>query len=361
MIFILTALHDQKLFVLQEHHTRDELIRMRLASNNFHCPVCRAPVVLKIGTVNIPHFAHLQKHSCSAGNEPETKVHLLGKSRLSSFFHQQKISSQLEQYLPSIKQRPDLLLPRHAVEFQCSALSAEDVQRRSAGYRSLQLEPLWIRGAEKMPMKGPSIFRIRWFEREMFLGPPERPYLLFFHPEQSLFIYYSNLLYVHANCWVGKASFLPAEQQVFPFAVPRPISRIEYEKAAALFKVERKRFIRSQLFAKNRMTNDFWRLSYELGLSKQALPNIFGIPLPGGHWIKEHPLIWQMKTAWALEKGWELEMLIETNKLGPFFSGKERVLELLSLYKDIYTAGMERSSSEIDEVCYRLLAKAWEN
>lgn len=357
VILILTALHKQALFVLQEHHTRAQLLELR-RNSQFHCPCCHAPVILKVGTTKIPHFAHLQQSSCTHVGEPESLLHLLGKSRLHSFFRSHNLPVGLEQYLPEIKQRPDLLVENKALEFQCSAMTAEQVVTRSEGYRSIQLEPMWIRGTQTTPLAGPGIFQIRRFEREMFLGAADRPYLISFHPEKSLFIYYSNLFYLQGNRWVAKASILKIEQQAYPFAVPKRLEKSEYESMAALFRNEKNNYIRSQLFARNRMRNAFWRLSYELQLNKQAVPEIFGLPLLGGHLIAEHALIWQMKVARMLETGNSVETLLEKSMLqlsSP--CAQEAVYRLLHLYETIYKTATSASAAEVVDISYQELAK----
>ncbi|MFC4712647.1 competence protein CoiA [Planococcus dechangensis] len=359
VIDILTALHEQALFVLQEHHTRAQLLELRRTSR-FYCPNCEAQVILKVGTTKIPHFAHLQ--SCKQSHEPETLLHLLGKSRLYSFLQQQQLSPRLEQYIPDIKQRADLLVASDALEFQCSVLTAEHVSKRSNGYRSIQIEPIWIRGTETIPHSGPGIFQIRPFEREMFLGDEDMPHLLSFHPKKSLFIYFSNLFYLQGNRWVGKASILDMAHQTYPFAIPKRLGKSEYELMAAMFRLERNKYIRSQLFARNRMRNAFWRLTYELQVDKQAVPEIFGLPLPGGHWITEHALVWQMKAALMIHSGKPVEDLLDKESIRLSSVGKrEKVYRLLRLYESIYQASKEASSAEMVDISYQALAKAWEN
>lgn len=360
MIYILTAICNEKLFVLQEHHTREELRYLR-STSQFFCPSCKALVILKIGISKIPHFAHIHHASCAAGSEPETVLHLLGKSRLYAFFHQQNLTPSLEQYLPQIKQRPDLLTEGQAFEFQCSALPAEQVRKRSAGYRSMNLEPFWIRGTDQLPLAGLKTFQIRSFEQEMFRSAENKPYLLSFNPHQSLFIYFSNLIYLQGNRWIGKVSLLEAERQVYPFAVPKLLNRSEYQWMAEVFRTEKNKFIRSQLFAKNRMRNPFWRLSYELQVDKQALPEILGVPLLGGHLINEHPLIWQMKAALMINSGNPAERLLEKSLIKYSVHQYEHVLQILATYETVYKQGRQMIGKEVEDICYRTIAKTWEN
>ncbi|MFP3357074.1 competence protein CoiA family protein [Planococcus sp. SIMBA_143] len=362
VIHILTALDNGYLFTLQAYHTRQELIQLR-RDRTFLCPACESPVVLKVGTTKIPHFAHLQQFSCTPGGEPETPLHLLGKSRLSSFFYDNNIPVHVEHYLPAIKQRPDLLAEKSAIEFQCSTLAVEQVVKRSQGYAKMGLHAVWIRGIENVPAPGLGIFQIRTFERAMFRSTPLHPHLLQFNPNHSLFVYYSNLFYVQGNRWIGKASLLPMKEQVFPFAVPKKLTKAEYKQVISLMRIEKNKYIRSQLFAKNRMRNPFWRLSYELQLDKGDIPEIFGLPLAGGHLFLEHPLIWQMKAALIIESGKPVETLLADQlvKLAPSSIDKCKPLEVLSAYETLYRNGHSVCFSEVVDISYHLLAKAWEN
>ncbi|MGM0897736.1 MAG: competence protein CoiA [Bacillota bacterium] len=361
MIQILTALRNDHPFTLQPHHTREELLQLRTDSQ-FNCPSCKAPVTLKIGTLKIPHFAHLQKICCTPGSEPETQLHLLGKFRLSAFFRQQKIPVHVEHYLPPIKQRPDLLTEKAVIEFQCSPLPVEEITKRSKGYAELALDAIWIRGTQKTPPPGPSIFQIRPFERAMFRGRQEHPHLLHFNPENSLFIYYSNLFYLQGNRWAGKVSLLPQHEQVYPFAAPKILNKEEYGRIAALMRIEKNKYVRSQLFAKNRMRNPFWRLSYELQLDREAIPDIFGLPLFGGHLLMEHPLLWQMKAALLIESGKPVDTLVKEKLVKTTRSDIEsQTIQVLSAYEAIYRNAYSACLPEVVDISYHLLAKAWEN
>jgi len=362
VIHILTALDKGRLFTLQAFHTRQELIQLR-RDRTFLCPACEAPVVLKVGTTKIPHFAHLQQFSYTPGSEPETPLHLLGKSRLASFFQDKNIPVHVECYLPQIKQRPDLLAKKSAIEIQCSTLPLEQVVKRSQGYAKIGLHAVWIRGTKCVPAPGLGLVQIRPFERAMFRSRPLHPHLLQFNPNHSLFIYYSNLFYVQGNRWIAKVSLLPLKEQVYPFAVPKKLTKAEYVQAISLMRIENNKHIRSQLFAKNRMRNPFWRLSYELRLDKEAIPEIFGLPLAGGHLFLEHPLIWQMKAALMIESGKPVETLLTERlvKIASCGIDMRKPLQVLSAYETIYRNGHSECFSEVMDISYHLLAKAWEN
>ncbi|KRN75105.1 competence protein [Weissella kandleri] len=118
--------------------------------SHFVCPGCQQPVFLRCGRLKIAHFAHQRHCVCARATEGETQEHLVGKQALKQFFEARGYYVQLEQYFPVIKQRADLVIYKNnqviALEFQCAALSFQQVQKRSAGYRQLGIVVLWILG-----------------------------------------------------------------------------------------------------------------------------------------------------------------------------------------------------------------------
>lgn len=114
----------------------------------YFCPGCQAPVILKRGLKVIAHFAHRAKTNCQLFAEGETDAHLTGKWQLAAYCEPTQV--ELEPYLPTIEQRPDLLLTtstrRIAIEYQCSPITIAQLDARNRGYRQLAIEPCWILG-----------------------------------------------------------------------------------------------------------------------------------------------------------------------------------------------------------------------
>lgn len=121
--------------------------------HDYYCPNCKEPVFLKKGLIKQAHFTHFQKSECNVFSEGETEEHILGKGMLYQWFKRQKIPCQLEAYLPNLKQRPDLLIwldekTPIAIEFQCSALSAQRMIERTVGYTNNGYKVYWILGGK---------------------------------------------------------------------------------------------------------------------------------------------------------------------------------------------------------------------
>lgn len=273
--------------------------QMRIASlkeqKRFFCPGCGGPMILKAGDVKIPHFAHHSLAECDSFSEPETPLHLAGKTLLHQFFSEKNRLSELEKFLPSIKQRADVLVEnQYAVEYQCSAIPAALIQNRTEGYSSIGIKTLWIRGIGKVPEEGIGVLKLRPYEWAMLQGVAGNGYLLDYHPESNRFFYRSGFFYIRGSSWAAKTRSLPAEKQAFPFAVPKKLAAQEFAVLFTLAMKERKRFIRQQQFAKNRYQNPFWVLCYELGLDRNRLPPYIGVPIKGAEIFKTEAVIWQL-------------------------------------------------------------------
>ena len=114
------------------------------------CSACQSSVQLKCGENRIAHFAHQNSHACQGSGEVESVTHLMGKYTLWQYFKRRQINVVLEPWLATIQQRPDLLISyqgrRIAIEYQCASISVEQVQRRTAGYRRLGMQVIWLLG-----------------------------------------------------------------------------------------------------------------------------------------------------------------------------------------------------------------------
>lgn len=138
--------------------TKMELHALKL-DQLFYCPVCKEHVIIKAGNIVLAHFAHLPKSNCPYSSGGEGPYHEQGKSMIFQWLERQRFHVQMEAYLPSIQQRPDILLDFHgrktAIEYQCARLSQKEFLKRNSGYRSLNITPLWILGGNRMKRKGP--------------------------------------------------------------------------------------------------------------------------------------------------------------------------------------------------------------
>lgn len=347
VIYILVATTAQKKLVyLTGQHTRKELQEIR-SNEQFFCPSCQAPLLLKIGEINIPHFAHKTLSDCHHSNEPESSLHLQGKLLLYQFFNRLNFKVELEKYLSEIRQRADLLVDKkYAIEFQCSLIPAQQLIQRSKGYRQLDIYPLWIKGLKEPCCEGIGQLQIKSYEIAMFQQTGNLPYVLLFCPSNNQFYYYSNLFYVSSNRWVGKTKSLSAANQVFPFALPKTLSKDEFNQVMGIFYHAKKKYIRSQLYAGNRVGNLYCRLCYELRLDVANVPGLFGLPLLGGECFKQPAVLWQLQVVEAYEKGIRVDRMIRTGKLT--LSDLKKEQQAISLVSDYLALYLKYKDSVLD-------------
>ncbi|MDR3156321.1 MAG: hypothetical protein LBT69_00140 [Lactobacillales bacterium] len=117
-------------------------------NQNFLCPVCRKSVQLKMGTHSRPHFAHFTKSIHTKKREGETNEHREGKETLYYWSRQKtEINVELEPYISSIDQRPDVLIEsKLAFEIQCSPISIQQLTKRCVEYQKIGISPIWFCG-----------------------------------------------------------------------------------------------------------------------------------------------------------------------------------------------------------------------
>ncbi|AIM25663.1 competence protein CoiA [Melissococcus plutonius] len=176
----------------------------KLKQKHYLCLACKQPVIIKNGSVKLAHFAHQSKKFCEFFSERETKEHLLLKEIMVRWCKKEGLIYQLECYLPTIKQRPDLLIGNIAVEIQCSPLSIERLKERTKAYQENGYIPWWICGEKLLP-KGKLPILIKHFcsfSRNFgfyFWGIDwkEKNLILYFHIEES----YTKKLYYEKKTW----------------------------------------------------------------------------------------------------------------------------------------------------------------
>ncbi|MCM3610612.1 competence protein CoiA [Planococcus sp. MERTA32b] len=351
---------DGQLIYLTKPRNPNELRRLK-TDNRFFCPDCGTAVLLKIGDIKIPHFAHKSSAACGSG-EPESSLHLQGKILLHQFFIDKKMSAEMEIYIPEIRQRADVLVDRKSViEFQCSPIASSDVARRSAAYASQGLHFTWIAGVTEFRENKVQVLHIKEYQKEMLLQKGCLSYLLLLNPETEQFLYFSNLFHISGGRWVGKVASMPVSRQSYPFAVPKPLSGKEFDTVCAVFSKARNAYIKAQFFARNRYKNPFWLLCYELGLDMRELPETIGVPFRGADCILDHPVIWQLKVIRAYRHGISSESLLSSAVISlRDQSNADAALKVLSDYqhflKEVTAAGP--NSGKQSEVLYDIYCKS---
>lgn len=300
---ILTACSEEgKLIILSPELERQELRRWR-QTRSFYCPQCKGSVQLKVGDIVIPHFAHRKDTACSASfSEGESPNHLNGKRLLYQFLTAVQKEVALEPLVSKISQRPDLLVKTgkksYPIEFQCSTIPISLLEERTAGYRKAGMEPIWILHTPvKIANKaeGVGLFQFSKFQ-EWFIDrtSPEKGVLLTFNPHNQTFHYFSSLLHVAGQRYIGMHRILPLNFQTFPFARPKAPTRNEIRQYGNLYGTLRQKELQNRILLNRKGINDpFLRSCYEMKMLPTQLPPWMGVPVLGNQAFREADVEWQ--------------------------------------------------------------------
>lgn len=297
---MLVAMTDNQYFMLDSSYSRDKLKQLKM-QHTFYCPQCNEEVLLKIGQVMSPHFAHRANSHCDrAFSEGETEDHLKGKIALYYFLKNYSNHVKLEPTFRALFQRPDIYIEKnqksYAVEFQCSTISTELLQKRTRTYCQHDIHPIWIYRTKDewiTCVQQITTLSINRFLQQ-FIQPNESPYILSYQPQSKLFLYISPIMHVHQNQYIVKLSKLPLEKQCFPMLVPKKVSYEEYEKMYRLYEENKKHYVlRKMRTSKLGVQDRLLRALYELRLEKDRLPCFLGVPSKNAAALKVHAIEWQ--------------------------------------------------------------------
>lgn len=293
---MLVAINEQGEYLTLTESLTEAAIQ-QLRKTKVYCPHCKETMVLKAGTIKIPHFAHLANTACdSLFAEGESYLHLLGKQQLFRRLQQLGEDVQLECYLPHLQQRPDLLITkkqRYAIEFQCSRIPPSLFQERTEGYHSVGIIPTWLLKTPSSLLQKGSILKASFneFQQQFIHGD----YLITYAPETQSFHYFCHSLYLHGNMRLVRVISLPLEVQVFPFYQPKRMTEEGFNEMFLEYTKYRLKFLRNRLFYSQKGVNDlFLRAVYELRLPREKLPLFIGIPVPHAGNIPVFSAEWQL-------------------------------------------------------------------
>lgn len=295
---MLTAINSRgKVFQIGEGSSRLRLRELR-ETEKFYCRACEGQVVLKVGELMIPHFAHKKVNECQLFSEGETAAHLLGKQRLFRYFKREKIDVILEAYIPAIQQRPDLLIRKKgkltAIEFQCSPISLSDMKRRTKGYIDSGLEVFWIPNAMKHFRLGLQVLKLTAFQKACI----NKGSLLTVNSQRATFEVSEVLLPLYGQLVI---SFNNSQSMKFS-CVRKPFAEVNEQEITEKWLFEKQRYLKNRLrFSKKMMKDSFIKFCYEEKISLLELPNWVGMPSREVH--KVHPVEWQLIIAVLLKKG----------------------------------------------------------
>ncbi|SDM46005.1 competence protein CoiA [Psychrobacillus sp. OK028] len=310
MIQILTAVTANGELIIAAQHPRTYLDKMK-STHIFSCIQCNEQVILKNGMIKTPHFAHTRNASCTqAFSEGESEDHLNGKLHLFELLQKHDRSVQLEAYLPSLLQRPDLYIQSEpypiAIEFQCSQISVTAIQQRTAGYISKNINPIWILRTPKIsdfPFQGIGTMQLSAFRQQFFYTTPNGQIILTYCPQSKYFHYISHPMHIKANNYIVKIKKLSLENQTWPFAIIKKNSWEDFQKYFTLYKHQRYKHLDNLYFFNRKgIQSTFLKICYRWRVPPKQIPFFIGIPTMNASIFSIHAAEWQIQFIDYLQK-----------------------------------------------------------
>lgn len=280
-----------ELICLADLNDRSELLLLKKEPH--YCPCCEEKLILKLGSKRIQHFAHLPHSICQFDHERETLYHLQGKLDLYRWLQQQQVDPVLEAYLPTIRQRPDILFAykgkTYCLEFQCSPISDEVFQQRTSGYLSLGMTPLWILGGEQVKRSGMQ-FRLSPFHTNFVrLNRREQWFLSSYCPNAKQFIQLLDLHPCSPQSFFGHLLLTsPTHLTIAEWLNPTTVHRLPMRQWRNGLQRVKETIIR---YPKGHQ--HFLQELYKHRLHPLLLPGWIGIPLQSNFYLETAPFIWQ--------------------------------------------------------------------
>lgn len=270
--------------------SRHEINQLR--KTECYCPGCKEELIIKNGSIMMPHFAHKKNSLCLSFSENESEEHLKGKKIMADNCRKYKIEYEVEAYLPELNQRPDLLINhRIAIEFQCSPLSIERFKERTLNYQSLGYQVIWILG-NKLQFKD----KISQLQRQFIYLSKEIGFYVWEMDVEAKTI--QNKYFLVSSVWQNffQTRLFQLEKENFLSIVRFPLEKhpkISYEIRSKIACEKRIDSWNRQLNQKNKCTLSVQEYFYKKGLNIRNLPEIIILPSFQSVVLKEQEYIWR--------------------------------------------------------------------
>ena len=109
------------------------------------CPICKNPVILKRGSINIAHFAHESNQCEDAWNYDMSEWH----KRMQNYFA--KDCQEVVVSYKGKKHRADVLIDDIVLEFQFSPITAAEFEDRNEFFRNAGYRLAWVFNLSQIP------------------------------------------------------------------------------------------------------------------------------------------------------------------------------------------------------------------
>ncbi|WP_181397590.1 competence protein CoiA [Gracilibacillus dipsosauri] len=274
-----------------------EEINQYKETTTFICPECGEKLIIKAGEKVIPHFAHRSNTTCSQGGEGA--YHEKGKIDLYQRFRNQGIEVSLEQYLPEIKQRPDLLIQienrQIPIEYQCANITTSELIKRTNAYRRSGYYPIWILGANRFQRLSSQTIKLTLNEQSyIHQFHSTFPLTIYFYcSTERQFILFQDFYFLTRTKAIGKLKAIPLARLDFRLLFQRMY--LDMSALKSNWQYERKKW-RNRPVPMHHSKETAWRKwLYLHQFTVQDLPSFIYLPVRSQFLMKSAPWIWQTR------------------------------------------------------------------
>lgn len=253
----------------QEGNLVSALDGMVKAQEEYHCPACHGPVLLRQGKVVCPHFAHKSLEECRFFTENESAQHLGLKAMLYESLTSNGAVVEVERILPDIGQVADVFVGDClALEVQCSRLSQERLRERTKAYQKAGYQVRWLLGRDLWLKK-----RLTSLQRDFLYFTAQAGFHLWELDQEHQEIRLKYLIYedIFGRCyhltktWPLSANLM--EVLRFPYRDSNQVSyRVQQGRQIA-------RRIQRELMGKNQRWLKRQERAYQKGMNLLVLPD----------------------------------------------------------------------------------------
>ena len=277
------ALNDEGQQILAHNARKNE---------KYFCPVCDTPVILKAGSVKVPHFSHHHILNCTRYlYKRESLLHLKLKHDL--FLALNKHSSiAMEYYLSSIEQIPDLLINGDlALEIQLSKISADLLVSRTEGYYTLGIKVIWLLDQREIKHEGLAL-HLNHFQLAAVTDGT---------------LYSIDIKTLEITAWsigppVGLNRFKYIKRVIPLTDLTKVQTAVSWGEHHRLSKETMKQLIRREKAEKS-VQNKTLTYMYQLGLTVETLPEFLYFTCYEERFILNSPIEWKLYIYYHLSMG----------------------------------------------------------
>ncbi|WP_017470553.1 competence protein CoiA [Amphibacillus jilinensis] len=294
---MLQAINEQGKCIIPAIMSANEIKQFKKTFEMFFCPVCKEQVRLRLGTKRIPHFSHISRADCPNHVGGEGIDHEQGKLQLFNWLKKQGYVVDLEVYLKPIKQRADLLMNYGsrmvAIEYQCAKITTQEIIKRTKGYQSVGITPIWILGSSQMNRQGKAILKLTSTLQHYLHQYPSNDFarLLFYCPHTHNIAFFDLVSFVTSYRALGEFCFLKLSQLQFSHLFKQGV----IDPIPNQWLIEKKKFRLSSPKIGYSSEQAFYQWLYLNQLHPSQLSSWVGLPVSGQWLIKGSVWEWQAR------------------------------------------------------------------